>query len=213
MDLPKQFTTDRPMNNTEPVINTTIPDGAQQSHHGRSSEAPLTLPGDVEALEFEIDQLRDRAIRAAAETENTRLRGERAAKDAGEFAIAAFAREVLSVSDNLRRAIDASADGQAARSSRNILDEGVRATERQLASVLQRFGVQKIDAIGTKFNPHLHEAVMETRESPEAAGVVVQVLEDGYTIHDRLLRPASVIIAAAGPKAPSSGDTRDDRSI
>ena len=201
------------MNNTDPVTSSSFPDGAQSSGECGSADVSPRKAGDVEALEFEIDQLRERALRAAADTENTRVRSERAVRDAGEYAIAAFAREVLSVSDNLRRALDASVDGQAALSSRNSLDEGVRATERQLTSVLQRFGVHKINAIGTKFNPHLHEAVMETSETSEAAGIVVQVLEDGYTIHDRLLRPASVIIAAARPKALSSGDTREDRPV
>ena len=200
------------MSKNEPVPNSTAHVGAQQPYHDGSADASSSRTGDVEALEFEIDQLRGGAVRAAAETENTRLRGERAVKDASEYAIAAFAREVLGVADNLRRAIDASDDRPGA-SGHDILDEGVRATERQLVSVLQRFGVQKIEAIGTKFNPHLHEAVMETRETPEAAGVVVQVLEDGYTIHDRLLRPASVIVGAAGPKALPGGGTREDRSV
>ena len=200
------------MNKTEPFANSTVPDGAQQAHNGGSVDAPPTMTGDVEALEFEIGQLRDRAVRAAAETENIRLRGERAAKDASEFAITAFAREVLSVSDNLCRAITAS-DDRPVPSGHYVLDEGVRATERQLASVLQRFGVQKIEAIGTKFNPHLHEAVMETKDSTEIAGTVVQVLEEGYIIHGRLLRPASVIIAAARTKTLKSGDTREDRPL
>ena len=126
------------MNKTEPIANNTRPDGAQQSHNGGSADAPTARTGDVEALEFEIAQLRDRAVRAAAETENIRLRGERAAKDASEFAITTFAREVLSVSDNLRRAITASDDGPVP-TGHYVLNEGVRATERQLASVLQRF--------------------------------------------------------------------------
>ena len=200
------------MNKTEPIANNTRPDGAQQSHIGGSADAPTARTGDVEALEFEIAQLRDRAVRAAAETENIRLRGERAAKDASEFAITTFAREVLSVSDNLRRAITAS-DDRPVPTGHYVLNEGVRATERQLASVLQRFGVQKIEAIGTKFNPHLHEAVIETKGTAETAGTVVQVLEEGYIIHGRLLRPASVIIAAASTKTLKSGDTREDRSL
>ena len=200
------------MNKTEPFANSTVPDGAQQSHNGGSVDAPPTMTGDVEALEFEIGQLRDRAVRAAAETEKIRLRGERAAKDASEFAITAFAREVLSVSDNLCRAITAS-DDRPVPAGHYVLDEGVRATERQLASVLQRFGVQKIEAIGKTFNPHLHEAVMETKDTAETAGTVVQVLEEGYIIHGRLLRPARVIIATARNKTLKSGDTREDRSL
>ena len=200
------------MSKSEPVPNSTTHDGAQQPYHDGSADASSSRAGDVEALEFEIDQLRGGAVRAAAETENSRLRNERALKDASEYAIAAFAREVLGVADNLRRAIDAS-DDRPGGSGHVILDEGVRATERQLVSVLQRFGVQKIQAIGTKFSPHQHEAVMDTRETAEAAGVVVQVLEDGYTIHGRLLRPASVIVGAAGSKALPNGGTREDRSV
>jgi molecular chaperone GrpE len=202
---------EHPMNNAEPASSNPLSDG--ESQQNGSQGVSSGTDGDVQALEFEIDQLRDRALRTAADSENTRLRGERAVKDASEYAISAFAREILSVSDNLHRAIVAAVDGKAAVSGRNVVDEGVRATERQLASVLQRFGVQKIEAIGARFNPHLHEAVMETMETPAAAGIVVQVLEDGYTIHARLLRPASVVISAARPKALSSGDTRDDRSV
>ena len=125
---------------------------------------------------------------------------------------AAFEGEVLGVADNLRRVIDA-ADDRPRASGHVILDEGVRATERQLVSVLQRFGVQKIQAIGTNFSPHQHEAVMDTRETAEAAGVVVQVLEDGYTIHGRLLRLACAVVGAAGSNSLPSGGMREDRSV
>jgi molecular chaperone GrpE len=142
----------------------------------------------------EIDSLRERLMRALAETENTRRQGERRAQDAQQYAIANFARELLQVVDNLRRAIDASAADPESGKSDGLI-AGVAATDRILTQVLNRFGVEEIKALNAPFDPRKHEAVMETDQTEQPPGNVVQVLEDGYMLHDRLLRPARVVVA------------------
>jgi molecular chaperone GrpE len=143
----------------------------------------------------EIATLRERLLRALAETENTRRQGERRAEDAQQYAITNFAGELLQVVDNLRRALDAAGADQEAGDRNNGLIEGISATDRLLTKILNRFGVKEINALNERFDPMKHEAVMETDETEQPPGNVVQVLEDGYTLHDRLLRPARVVVA------------------
>jgi molecular chaperone GrpE len=145
-------------------------------------------------LTSENASLRERLMRALAETENTRRQGERRAQDAQQYAITSFARELLQVVDNLRRAIDAAATDAEARKGDGLI-EGVAATDRVLTQILNRFGVKEINALNEPFDPRKHEAVMETDETEQPPGRVAQVLEDGYMLHDRLLRPARVVVA------------------
>jgi molecular chaperone GrpE len=140
----------------------------------------------------EIAALRERLMRALAETENTRRQGERRAQDAQQYAITNFSRELLQVVDNLRRALG-TAEGDAGKADGLI--EGVAATDRVLTQILNRFGVKEVDALNQPFDPDRHEAVMETDKTEQPPGSVVQVLENGYTLHDRLLRPARVVVA------------------
>jgi molecular chaperone GrpE len=154
----------------------------------------VTGEGSEKEQTSEIASLRDRLMRALAETENTRRQGERRAQDAQQYAITNFARELLQVVDNLRRAIEASPADPEARKADGLL-EGVAATERILMQILNRFGVREIGALNEPFDPKKHEAVMETDETEQPPGSVVQVLEDGYMLHDRLLRPARVVVA------------------
>ena len=154
----------------------------------------VTGEGSENERTSEIASLRDRLMRALAETENTRRQGERRAQDAQQYAITNFARELLQVVDNLRRAIEASPADPEARKADGLL-EGVAATERILMQILNRFGVREIGALNEPFDPKKHEAVMETDETEQPPGSVVQVLEDGYMLHDRLLRPARVVVA------------------
>ena len=154
----------------------------------------VTGEGSENKQTSEVASLRDRLMRALAETENTRRQGERRAQDAQQYAITNFARELLQVVDNLRRAIEASPADPEARKADGLL-EGVAATERILMQILNRFGVREIGALNEPFDPKKHEAVMETDETEQPPGSVVQVLEDGYMLHDRLLRPARVVVA------------------
>lgn len=150
----------------------------------------------------EIAVMRDRLMRALAETENIRRQGERRAQDVQQYAITNFARELLQVVDNLRRALDA-AEGDTGKP--HGLIEGVAATDRVLTQILNRFGVKEVDALHQPFDPARHEAVMETDKTERPPGSVVQVLENGYTLHDRLLRPARVVVAksAQRPSQPA----------
>jgi molecular chaperone GrpE len=149
----------------------------------------------------EIAALRERLMRALAETENTRRQGERREKDAQQYAITNFARDLLQVVDNLRRAVEAGATDAGPRKADGLI-EGVAATDRILTQILNRFGVAELNALNEPFDPMKHEAVMETDETERPPGSVAQVLENGYTIHDRLLRPARVVVAK--PQQPSS---------
>ena len=172
--------------------------------HSNVDEAVATEAVDVATLVVENASLRDRLLRALADAENTRRRAERAAEEARKYAIADFARELLAVADNLQRTIAA-----ASRSPETVEDqaliEGVRATERLLEHTFSRFGIQKIDALGKPFDPTLHEAMMEVDDPSQPPGTVVRVAEDGYKIHDRLLRPARVFVVKRNPKTePSS---------
>lgn len=169
-------------------------------------EAPVVVgdTDDVAALQAENASLRDRLLRALADAENTRRRAERSVEDARQYAVADFARELLTVADNLQRAIAAAERESSGPSSDASLLEGVRATQRMLLAVFERFGIRKIEALGAAFDPTLHEAVMELDDPAQAPGAVVQVMEDGYMIRDRLLRPARVAIAKRrGNPSPS----------
>jgi molecular chaperone GrpE len=167
------------------------------------------LAGDVldpQALAAENASLRDRTLRALADTENARRQAERTARDTRLYAISDFARELLPVADNLQRTIS-SAEQHGARSVQDsALLEGVRATYNILMGTLDRFGVKKIDALGARFDPKLHDAIMEMDDPSRPPGTVVRVLEDGYTIHDRLLRPARVAVTSRSSNARAASD-------
>jgi molecular chaperone GrpE len=163
--------------------------------HSIEDEVVATEAVDVGTLLKENVSLRDRLLRALADAENTRRQASRTAGDARRFAIADLARELLIVVDNLQRTIEA-ANGQAPLTSENAaLIEGVLATLRVLLRTLERFGVRRISALGERFDPNLHEAVMEIDDPARPSGTVAQVVEQGYTIHDRLLRPARVVVS------------------
>jgi molecular chaperone GrpE len=153
----------------------------------------------------EITSLRERLMRALAETENTRRQGERRAQDAQRYAITNFARELLQVVDNLRRAVDADAADPEAKKTGGLI-EGVAATDRILTQILNRFGVEEIKALNAPFDPRKHEAVMETDATEQPPGSVAQVLESGYMLHDRLLRPARVVVAKAGQQSSQAAE-------
>ncbi|SJM35509.1 nucleotide exchange factor GrpE [Mesorhizobium delmotii] len=164
-----------------------------------------SVDGDYEALVRllkENDELKDRALRVAAEMENLRRRTARDVHDARAYAVANFARDMLSVSDNLRRALDAipaetKASGDA---GFKALIEGVELTERAMLSALERHGVKKLEPEGEKFDPNFHQAMFEVPNPEVPANTVVQVVQPGYSIGERVLRPAMVGVAKGGPK-------------
>jgi molecular chaperone GrpE len=159
----------------------------------------------VAALEAELAEHKDQLLRALAETENIRRRGQREREDTAKYAIAGFAKELLSVADNLRRALDSLPEAEARDARTRGLLAGVDATERELLSVFERHGIRRIDPEGERFDHNLHQAIFEAERSDKPGGTVVEVLQPGYVLHDRLLRPAMVGVAKEkrGPAEPT----------
>jgi molecular chaperone GrpE len=162
----------------------------------------------IAVLEAEKIDLKDKLLRTLADMENLRRRTEREVGDARSYAVTNFARDMLNVADNVRRAIEnvpaearAAADG-----ALKGLIEGIDLTERDLLKTLERHGVKKLDPQGQKFDPNLHQAMFEVPNPDVANGTVVQVVQPGYVIGERVLRPALVGVAKGGPKAPAGGE-------
>jgi molecular chaperone GrpE len=161
---------------------------------------------EIETLKLEVAALRDQALRFAAEAENTKRRAERESNDARAFAIQKFARDLLGAADNLARATAMSPrDSQDPAVTNYII--GVEMTEKELLAAFERNGLRKVEPNkGEKFDPHLHQAVMEQPSTEIAAGGVIQVLQAGYELMGRLIRPAMVAVAAKGSTGPSTGE-------
>jgi molecular chaperone GrpE len=160
--------------------------------------APEAAEDRVATLEAEVASLKDQLLRAVAETENTRRRAQRDREDASKYAVSSFAKELVTVADNLRRALDAvPAEGREQDEMLKSLAIGVEATERQLFAAFDRAGIKRIDPTGDMFDPNFHQVMFEIENTGKAAGTVVQVLQPGYTIHGRLLREAMVGVAKA----------------
>jgi molecular chaperone GrpE len=175
-------------------------DAAQETVN-QAEAAPEIDP--LELVTAENAELKDKYLRLAAEMDNLRRRTERELKDAKIYSAASFARDMLSVSDNLRRAIDAiPAEARAAGEAGFMaLVEGVEMTERAMLSALERHGVKKMEPAGQKFDPHFHQAMFEVPNNDIPASTVIQVVQDGYVIGERVLRPAMVGVSKGGPKA------------
>jgi molecular chaperone GrpE len=159
---------------------------------------------EVAALRAEADAMKDRALRALAEVENVRKRLERERDEARTYSVTRFARDLLTVADNLNRAIaacPAEARASAGEALKAVLD-GVDATARELSATLARHGIKVIEAEGARFDPNLHQAIAEVPAPGVAPGTVVNVVQSGYTIADRLLRPAMVTVAKGSGSAP-----------
>lgn len=156
------------------------------------------------ALAAEAADLRDRLLRAVAETENLRRRTDRERDDLRKYAIADFARDLLGVADNMRRALDSvAAEARDDNPALASLLEGVELTERELLNTLEKHGVRPVDPVGEKLDPNLHQAMTQIEDDSAAPGTVVQVMQTGYTIHDRLLRAAMVVVAKAKAADPA----------
>jgi molecular chaperone GrpE len=172
-----------------------------------------TLITDNKSLQEENKSLHDRLLRALAEAENVRRQADRTITETREYSISEFARELLTVVDNLERTVEAAEKQPSANMGNAALLEGVQATLRVFLQMLQRFGVRRIEAEGRPFDPNFHEAVMEVEDSSRPPGTVTQVMEQGYTIRDRLLRPARVVVSrkpgkksADAPSEPKDND-------
>ena len=174
--------------------------------NSQESEAPV-LPEElagldqlhaiIEALNAENAEVKDQRLRALAELENTRRRGERERADATQYAVTRFARDMLAVADNFSRALAACPPETLQNADPQIkaVIEGIEVTERQLLSTLENHGVKAIDTTDGKFDPNLHQAVAEVPGEGKPAGSIVHVVQTGYKIGERLLRPSMVTVA------------------
>jgi molecular chaperone GrpE len=172
---------------------------------GQQEEAVVATPEErVAALEAELAEEHDRLLRALAETENVRRRAQRERADAEKYAFGGFARDLLSVADNLRRALDSLPESEARDDRTSSLLAGVAATERELLAAFERHGLKRIDPKGEKFDHNFHQAVFEAERTGRPAGTIIEVLQPGYVLHDRLVRPAMVGVAK-GEAQPSEG--------
>ena len=170
-------------------------------------------PKPSTSLDRELAEMKDRLLRTLAEMENLRKRTEREVTDSRLYGVASFARDVLGVADNIRRALDAvPAEARAhANAGMKALVDGVELTERELLKALEKNGVRQFTPHGEKFDPNVHQAMYEVPDPSVPAGSIVQVMQPGYMIGERVLRPALVAVAKGGPKpAPNSASGNDN---
>ena len=182
--------------------NQDAPEQELQAEEAVEQEVDETLDDvdPIAALQEEVAALKDQLLRARAETENVRRRADRDRQDASAYAVTGFARDMLSVSDNLRRALDAMPDDVA--DEMKAFVEGVEMTERELLNTMERYGIKKVEPeVGEKFDHKFHQAMFEVPTADYAPGSVMQVVATGYVIKDRLLRPAMVGVAKGEAKA------------
>ena len=165
----------------------------------------------IAELDKKLAEANDKLLRALADAENFRRRTERERQDTAKFSVASFARDLLTVSDNLRRALNAIPPEQREKNEQlKTIFVGVESTERELLRVFENNGIKKIEPLHQKFDPNLHEVLFEAPADGKPAGTVMQVIEPGYMIHDRLLRPARVGVAKGEGKAVE-GSILDER--
>ena len=180
--------------------------------NGIEAEAPETAaPGEaahdpVAVLTKETVELKDRLLRTLADMENLRRRTDREVMDARTYGVTNFARDILAVADNMERALKALDDEIRAKADAGVkaLLDGVELTERELIKVMEKHGVKKIEPQGQKFDPNLHQAMLEIPDASVPAGTVVQIMQPGYTIGERVLRPALVGVSKGGPKTQAA---------
>ena len=190
------------------------PDGAPVGEP--ANDVGFETPGALEAgedrvaaLEAERTDLKDKLLRTLADMENMRRRTERELADIRTYGVSNFARDMLTVADNIRRALESvpsDAREQADGALKGLVD-GIELTERDLLKTLERHGVKRLDPEGQKFDPNMHQAMFEVPNPDVPAGTVVQVVQTGYSIGERVLRPALVGVAKGGPKATASGSS------
>lgn len=187
------------------------PDEGASDEQTAAPEDEVALEDDpLAALQAELLETKDRMLRALADTENTRRRAARETDEARKYAVTGFARELLEVADNLTRALD-SVPGEVRENEQvKPLVEGIELTQKSLAACFEKQKITKVDpAVGDRFDHNQHQAMFETETAEHAPGAVVQVMQHGYVIADRLLRPAMVSVAKK-PAAASAPPTEDD---
>lgn len=185
---------------------------AQPMEPEQPAEVEPSADPRAQELQAELDETRDRLLRALAEVENLRRRKEREVEEAHKYAVTGFARELLDVADNLSRALESiPAEARAESEMVKNLAEGVAMTEKTLLGTFERHRIGKITPeLGEKFDHNLHQAMLEVATDEHPPGTVAQVMQPGYLIADRLLRPAMVGVAKAPPQAAAEEEAPDD---
>jgi molecular chaperone GrpE len=171
------------------------------------ASGPLAGQGASATLQAELADTKDRLLRALAEQENVRRQMQRQRDEAVKFAASQLAADLVDTLDNLRLAIESVPAADSRHEAVHPILKGVEATEAKLLAALARHGMQRIDPLGAAFDPNLHHAIVQRSDSTAAEGTVVEVLQPGYILHDRLLRPAMVGVAVPGKK--TSGTAAD----
>lgn len=188
------------------------PDTTGQADEAAKKAATPTGDSDeVTALKSELAAMKDRALRAVAEAENVRRRADKERSETMKFASSGLAKELLPVVDNLRRALESVPEE--ARAENEVLKNlmvGVEMTEKMLLDAFSKHNIQKIDPLDQKFNYAEHQAIQEVPDTGKPAGTVIQVLQHGYKLHDRLLRPAMVLVAKADASSPPDDTDKVD---
>jgi len=210
----------RNQHETQQAANDTGPEMAAGTPLNLDDSAEIAREAaQIAGLHEQVADLKDRYLRAVAETENVRRRAEREKADAAQFAFTRFARDLLNVVDNFTRAVDALKPEVRASLPPAALPviEGIEATQRELLAILDRHGIKRIEAKGLRFNPNVHQAITEVPSAEVPAGHVIDEVQSGYMIGERLLRPAMVVVAAqthgtktgAGSSGPAPGSSFD----
>lgn len=189
-----------------------------EAPHGQKTAEPMpqspdtpsaqsAAPASQAALEFELADVKNKLLRALAEQQNIRQQMQRQREEAVKFAASQLVGDLLDTLDNLRRAIESVPPGDSAHASIGPLLKGVETTESNLLATLARHGMQRIHPLGAAFDPHIHHAIFQRPDETAADGTVVEVLQPGYTLHDRVLRPAMVGVAVREPHdgGPAAG--------
>ncbi len=186
---------------------------AEEQPAPQPAAAPAADP--IALLVREAADYKDKLLRALADMENLRKRTEREVADSRLYGITSFARDILNVADNMHRALNALDVGLRERADTSVkaLLDGVELTERELLNALEKHGVKKLEPVGLKFDPNMHQAMYEVPDSNAPAGHVVQVIQAGYMIGDRILRPALVAIAKASSKAEPSANDNSGQAV
>jgi molecular chaperone GrpE len=176
------------------------------------SDAAAAAPKASTSLDRELAEMKDRLLRTLADMENMRKRTDREVADARVYGISTFARDILGVADNMHRAMQALDDELRANADDAVkaLLDGVELTERELMNVLEKHGVKKLEPQGQKFDPNRHQAMFEMEDASVPSGTVVQVMQAGYTIGERVLRPALVAVSKGGAKAAPATSANDN---
>ena len=185
--------------------------GAPETDDAEGHDADAAADADEDEAEGGEAALKDRLLRALADAENARRRARKDVEEARTYAISRFAQDLLGVADNLGRALESiPAERRESDDAVKAIADGIEMTAREFEAVLGRFGITKIDPLGEKFDYNLHQALFETAETDQPDGTIVQVLQTGYRIGERLLREAMVGVAKGGSAPANGGDAESE---